>query len=75
MYVVYNMAIQSFIGLFERTIDRTFRFIENNDISFFINDTQGKFPSEISMRFAVRPHAYFDQPKIQNTRRNFLDVD
>lgn len=77
MYIVYNMAIQSFIGLFDRTIDRTFHFIENNDISFFINDTQG-VSGETSLRFAVRPHSYYDsQPQINYKVDNlkYMDVD
>jgi len=76
MYFIYNMAIQSFIGLFDRTIDRTFRFIENNDISFFINDTHG-VSGETSMRFAVRPRSYYDGRSQINYKDNlkYMDVD
>jgi hypothetical protein len=79
MYILYNMAINSVIGLFERTIDRSFKFIENNDISFHIKDG---ISEEISMRFAVRPHSYFDtnsQKDLPKSQKDFntkyMDVD
>lgn len=71
MYFIYNMAIQSFIGLFDRTIDRSFRFIENNDISFFVNDTHGT----ASLRFAVRPHSFYDDKSQINYTPKYMDVD